>query len=67
MNYHCANFYTNTQTNMDTTNLFPFLAIFSIECLLFYPKITNLLSIQLGILATTTQNFMLLSESGRLT
>ena len=29
MNYHCAKFYTNISTNMDTTNIFPFLAIFS--------------------------------------
>ena len=36
---------------MDTTNIFPFLAIFSIEFLLFYPKIANFGSIQLGIIA----------------
>ena len=35
---------------MDTTNIFPFLAIFSIEFLLFYPKIANFGSIQLGII-----------------
>ena len=29
MNYHCAKFYTNISTNMDNTNIFPFLAIFS--------------------------------------
>ena len=34
-----------------TTNIFPFLAIFSIEYLLFYPKIAHLGSIQLGIIA----------------
>ena len=28
MNYHCAKFYTNISTNMDNTNMFPFLAIF---------------------------------------
>ena len=38
MNYHCVKFNTNIYTNMDTTNIFPFLAIFSIEYLLFYPK-----------------------------
>ena len=27
MNYHCAKFYTNISTNMDTTNIFPFHAI----------------------------------------
>ena len=36
---------------MDTTNIFPFLAIFSIEFFLFYPKIANFLCIQLGIIA----------------
>ena len=30
MNYHWAKFYTNISTNMDTTNIFQFLAIFSI-------------------------------------
>ena len=38
MNYQSAKFYTNISTNMDTTNIFPFLAIFSIEFLLFYPQ-----------------------------
>ena len=51
MNYQCAKFYTNISTNMDTTNIFQFLAIFSIESLLFYPKIANFGSIQLGIIA----------------
>ena len=51
MNYQCAKFYTNISTNMDTTNIFPFLAIFSIEFLLFYPKIANFWYIQLGIIA----------------
>ena len=51
MNYQCAKLYTNISTNMDTTNIFPFLAIFSIEFLLFYPKIANFGSIQLGIIA----------------
>ena len=51
MIYHCAKFYTNISTNMDTTNIFPFLAIFSIEFLLFYPKIAKFGSIQLGIIA----------------
>ena len=35
----------------DTTNIFPFLVIFNIEFLLFYPKIANFGSIQLGIIA----------------
>ena len=51
MNYHWAKFYTNISTNMDTTNIFQFLAIFSIYFLQFYPKIANFLSIQLGIIA----------------
>ena len=51
MNYLCAKFYTNISTNMDTINIFPFLAIFSIEFLLFYPKISDFGSIQLGIIA----------------
>ena len=36
---------------MDTTNIFPFLAIFSIEFYYFTPKIANFGSIQLGIIA----------------
>ena len=51
MNYHCAKFNTNISTNMDTTNIFPFLTIFSIEFLLFYPKIANFGSIQFCIIA----------------
>ena len=51
MNYHWAKFYTNIATNMDTTNIFQFLAIFSINFLQFYPKIANFLSIQLDIIA----------------
>ena len=50
MNNHCANFYTNISTNMDTTNIFTFLAIFSKECLVFYKK-ANFGSIQLDIIA----------------
>ena len=51
MIYHCGKFYTNILTNMDTINIFPFLAIFSIEFLLFYPQIAKFGSIQLGIKA----------------
>ena len=29
MNYHCAKFYTNTSTNMDSTNIFQFHAMFA--------------------------------------
>ena len=38
MDYHCAKFYTNISTNMDTTNIFPFLAIFFTEFWLLYPQ-----------------------------
>ena len=58
MNYNCANFYTNISTNMDTTHIFPFLAIFSIEFLLFYPKIANFGSIQLVIIANIVSEIM---------
>ena len=58
MNYHCAKFYTNISTNMDTTNIFPFLAIFSIEFLLFYPKIANFGYIQFGIIANIVRYIM---------
>ena len=51
MNYQCAIFYTNISTNRDTTNIFLFLAIFSKDFWLFYPKIANFGSIQLGIIA----------------
>ena len=51
MNYHCAKFYTNISRNIDNTNTFPFLTIFSIEFLLFYPEIVNFGSVQLDIIA----------------
>ena len=51
MIYHCAKFDTNISTNMDTTNIFPFLAIFNIEFLLFHPKIAKFGSIQPCIIA----------------
>ena len=38
MNYHRAKFCTNISTDMDTTNIFKFLAIFSMEFWIFYPK-----------------------------
>ena len=41
MNYHCAKFCTNILTNMDTTSIFPFLAIFCTKFWLFYPKNSN--------------------------
>ena len=51
MNYHCAKFYTNISTNMDTTNIFPFLVIFSQDCDYFTPKIDIFRPFQLGIIA----------------
>ena len=51
MNYHCAKFYTNASTNMDTTKIFLFLVIFCTEFLLFYPEIANFGLIQLCIIA----------------
>ena len=51
MSYHCAKFYTNISTNMDTTTIFPFFTIFNTECLLFYLKIAHFGSIQLGFIA----------------
>ena len=38
MNYYCAKFYTNTSTNMDTTNIFQFLSIFAQNYTIFPPK-----------------------------
>ena len=58
MNYQCAKFYTKISTNTDTTNIYPFLAIFSIEFLLFYPKIANFGSVQLGIIANILSYIM---------
>ena len=51
MNYHCAKFYTNISTNMDNTNIFPFLAICSQNFDYFTPKIAIFGPIQLGIIA----------------
>ena len=42
MNYHCAKCYNNISTNMDTTNIFLFLAIFCIEFYYFAPKLQSL-------------------------
>ena len=58
MNYQCAKFYANLSTKMDTTNIFPFLTIFSIEFVLFYPKIANFGSIQLGIIVNINSYIM---------
>ena len=36
MNSYCAKFYANISTNVNTTDIFPFLAIFFTAFLLFY-------------------------------
>ena len=51
MNYHCAKFYTNISTNMDTTNIFPFSWFFSQNFDYFTPKIDIFGPFQLGIIA----------------
>ena len=51
MNYHCAKFYTNISINIDNTNIFPFLEIFSQNFDYFTPKIAIFVPIQLGIIA----------------
>ena len=38
INYHCAKFYTNMSTNMDSTNIFQFLAIFAQKFYYFTQK-----------------------------
>ena len=53
MNYHCAKCYTNISTNMENTNIFPFLAIFSQNFDYFTPKMAIFGPIQLGIIAYT--------------
>ena len=43
MNYQCANFYANISTNVNTTDIFPFLAIFFHSIVtIFPPKMANL-------------------------
>ena len=51
MKYPYAKFYTTISTNMDTTNIFPFLAIFSQNFDYFTPKIAIFEPIQLGTIA----------------
>ena len=38
MKYHCAKFYTNMSTNMDSTNISQFLAIFAQKFYYFTQK-----------------------------
>ena len=51
MNYHCAILYTNITTNMDTTNILPFLAIFSQNFDYLTPTLAIFWPIQFGITA----------------
>ena len=54
MIYHCGKFYVNISTNVDTTNIFPFLAVlffFFTDFYYFTPKIANFGPIQLGSIA----------------
>ena len=51
MNYYCAKLYTNISTNMDTTNIFPFLSIFAQNFYYFSPKKSNFGPIQLDVMA----------------
>ena len=51
MNYYCAKFYNNISTNMDTTNIFHFLAIFAQDFYYFSPKKSNFGPLQLDIIA----------------
>ena len=51
MNYHCAKFYANILKNVDTTNIFPFFAIFSQIFTIFTPKMASFGPIRLGIIA----------------
>ena len=53
MNHHSAKFYINISTNMDNTNIFPFLAIFWQNFDFFTPKIAISGPIQPGIIANT--------------
>ena len=51
MNYNCAKFYANISTNVDTTNIFQFLAIFHIFFTILPPKMASFGTIQLVIIA----------------
>ena len=60
MNYHCAKFYTNKSKNVDTTNIFLFLAIFFPQNFdYFTPKIATVGPIQLGIIAYIVSYIMI--------
>ena len=51
MNYHCAKFFANISKHVDTTKIFPFLAIFSQNFDYFTPKMASFGPIQLGSIA----------------
>ena len=51
MNYYCAKFFTNISTNMNTTKIFHFLAIFAPNFYYFPPKKSNFGPFQLDIIA----------------
>ena len=51
MNYNCVKFYANISLNVDTTNISPFLAIFSHNFYHFTPKMASFGPIQLVIIA----------------
>ena len=58
MNYYCAKFYTNISTNMNTTNIFHFLAIFAQDFYYFPPKKSIFLHLQLDIKACIVSKAM---------
>ena len=59
MNYHCAKFYTNMSTNMDSTNIFQFLAIFAQKFYYFTKKYLILGRILLRIMAKIVSYIMI--------
>ena len=59
MNYHCAKCYANISTNVNTTDIFPFLAIFSQFCFtILPPKMAIFGPIQLCIIANIVSYIM---------
>ena len=51
MNYHRVTFHANISTNVDTTNIFQFFAIFSQNFYYFTPKIASFGPIPLDIIS----------------
>ena len=58
MNNYCAKFYANISTNVNTTDIFPLLAIFSQIFPILPPKIAICGPIQLCIIANIVSNIM---------